>query len=120
MRNVPGQKGRGRILMHRQLLGLKPGDSTEGDHIHGDGLQNRMAALRVSTHQQNQWNRGKKVTNKTGFTGVRPSPCGHGFRAQIKIDGKCVHLGTRETAKEAGMLYELAAARLHGEFKRID
>lgn len=47
-------------LMHRQVLGLKHGDRQEGDHINGNGLDNRRSNLRVVTKAQNAENQQRK------------------------------------------------------------
>lgn len=50
-------RGNGTILLHRQLLGLSPGDGFAGDHRNGDKLDNRRANLRVTTAAGNSQNR---------------------------------------------------------------
>jgi hypothetical protein len=42
--------------MHRLLLGLQRGDPREGDHVDGDGLNNRRSNLRVVDHRMNREN----------------------------------------------------------------
>jgi hypothetical protein len=42
--------------LHRFLLGLKPGDGREADHINRDRLDNRRANLRITTRGQNAQN----------------------------------------------------------------
>jgi hypothetical protein len=45
----------------------------------------------------------RKIKNKTGFSGAYPNR--HKFDSRIKIDGKMIHLGTFNTAEEAGKRY---------------
>jgi hypothetical protein len=45
--------GYGHVYLHRQLLGLQPGDGQVTDHINGNPLDNRRANLRVGTQAQN-------------------------------------------------------------------
>lgn len=86
------------------------------DHIDGDKGHNAIANLRDATPAQNNWNKGLKANNKSGYRGV----CfwKNRWRAAIKIHGKKIHLGSFGTAGEAGKAYADAARRLHGEFFR--
>lgn len=49
------------IRMHRQIMGLLPGDKRLIDHINHNVLDNRKINLRICTAQQNAWNQRKKV-----------------------------------------------------------
>ena len=63
------------------------------DHIDGDKSNNRIENLRLATNIQNQQNqRSLHSNNKSGFIGV--SKIGNKWRAQIRIYGKVVHLGS--------------------------
>ena len=42
--------------LHREVLGLTPGDGLETDHRNGDRLDNRRSNLRVATRAQNAQN----------------------------------------------------------------
>lgn len=44
------------FFLHRQLLGLQPGDSLQGDHKDRDRLNNRRSNLRVVTGAENSQN----------------------------------------------------------------
>lgn len=46
----------GKVLMHRQILGLKCGDLREGDHRNHNTLDNTRSNLRICTHKQNLMN----------------------------------------------------------------
>jgi hypothetical protein len=45
------------VYLHREVLGLNPGDGLVGDHIEGNTLDNRRCNLRRATHTENQRNR---------------------------------------------------------------
>src|SRR4030095_14079696 len=59
-----------RVFLHRFLLGLEPGDGLQCDHCNGDGLDNRRANVRIATQAENNRNRRRFKTNKSGCTGV--------------------------------------------------
>lgn len=44
------------VYLHRLILGLRPGDGLEGDHINRDKLDCRRSNLRVVTHAENMQN----------------------------------------------------------------
>lgn len=108
-RSTPrGALGRqGAVKLHREVLGLKPGDPLV-DHRDGDGLNCRRSNLRVSTYAENGRNRaGPRVDNTSGFLGVYRR--GRRFRAQIRVDGVDRLLGNFDTPEQAH------AARLAAE-----
>jgi len=80
------------ILLHRELLGLAPGDGLEGDHINGDRLDNRRSNLRVVTRAGNQQNRhyGFGASSYRGVSWHKPSGR---WRAGAQLGGKQRHLG---------------------------
>ena len=54
-------------------------------------------------------NNGLKSNNTIGFKGVNLPKNRKKFRAQLKIDGKNLMLGTFDTSKEAAKAFDLAA-----------
>lgn len=113
-------KGKTRtILMHRAILGLEKGEVKGNrlmvDHIDGVRFNNQKANLRIVTHQQNQWNTHTHSKNKTGYKGVvfdrsnKVNP----YRAQIRLNGKHVGLGSFATVEAAHYAYIKAKAELH-------
>ena len=92
--------------------------SGEVDHIDTDGTNNVWTNLRDSTHGQNGRNTGIRPNNTSGFKGV--SRHGARWRAYIAVNYQRSHLGTFDTKEEAYAAYVAAAARLHGEFARVD
>lgn len=58
-RNIWGA-GRGQVILHRYILGLRFGDNKVVDHINGDGLDNRRSNIRVVTRRENMRNKRVK------------------------------------------------------------
>ena len=57
--------------MHRIILGLDPNSEFDGDHKHGDSLDNRCCELRTCRSMGNSFNRGRQKNNTSGYKGVR-------------------------------------------------
>ena len=86
-----------------------PGDI---DHINGDRAANRISNLRLATRSENLQNQSKaQKHNKTGLLGV--SHRRGKFRAQIRVDGKKMHIGTFPTPEEAHTAYLEAKRQFH-------
>jgi hypothetical protein len=114
---LPNGKHTG-ILMHRLILGLE-GDY-EGDHINGDGLDNRRCNLRRASSKQNRYNQGVYPSSVSGYRGVSwCKPC-QKWRARINVDGKEISLGVHETREQAALAYNVAATKFYGEFARLN
>ena len=121
LRHRPKSKERnvGTIPMHREILGLDPGDPRQGDHADsGQTLDNRRKNLRVSTAEQNQHNRRRNRNNKTGYKGVSIFRKGQ-WRADIRVNGKTLFLGLHATPELAYEAYCEAAVKYRGEFARF-
>jgi hypothetical protein len=84
------------VYMHRDLLGLVPGDGLQADHINGDKLDNRRANLRVCTNAQN----GQNLHNRP-YRGTSWDAPTNRWRARAKLNGKQHHLGLFVTREEA-------------------
>ena len=112
------------ILMHRQILGLPPGDPRTGDHKDpSKTLDNRRENLRIATRIEQACNRRKRSDSSTGYKGVTAFQNKNGvvYIAQIQIDGRHIYLGRRKTAKSAHEeLYIPASIKYHGEFHRSE
>jgi hypothetical protein len=88
------------------------------DHIDGDGLNNRRINLRPASTLQNHWNRGKSTRNTSGYKGVSWSKQKCKWVANIRLDGKQIHLGFFGAPEEAANAYNHAALTNHGEFAK--
>lgn len=106
------------ILMHREILGLKPGDKRRGDHRSPtQTLVNVRGNLRIATPSQNNMNTGARRKNKSGYKGVSYHRAMQMYRARIGVSGVQIVLGYRPTAQQAHEeLYVPAALKFHGEF----
>lgn len=94
----------GRVYMLHRLVWLYHyGTWPEGeiDHINGIRADNRIANLRDVTSSENNKNRRRPITNRTGFMGVYWSPKKKKWLAEITTAGKKIHLGFFEDIDDA-------------------
>ncbi len=103
-------------FMHREIMNAN-GPSEQVDHENHNTLDNRRSVnLRLSSNAQNGWNRGASTKTAHGCKGVHFDRINNQWRAQIRVNGKRLHLGRFDTAEGARRAYENAARELHGEF----
>lgn len=102
----------GTVRMHSLILSVEPPYTV--DHINTSKLDNRKSNLRPATQAQQQYNRGPRRQNRSGFKGVRAR--GPVWLARIKRDGVECHLGVFEEAEAAARAYDAAARSAFGEF----
>lgn len=86
------------------------------DHRDRDFSNNAWTNLREATHAGNSQNRSIGRDNTSGIKGVSWSIAAGKWQAQIRANGKTIHLGTFAQKSDAAKAYALAAARHHGEF----
>lgn len=103
-----------KVILHRLLM--NPPADMHIDHINGNGLDCRRENMRIVTLQQNNLNRGIRVSNHSGLKGV--SKQGNKFRAEIQAAGRKFYLGLFETPEEAHAAYCAASASHHREYGR--
>jgi hypothetical protein len=124
--NVRNTQGRQiRLSLHRFLLGLTKG--MRGDHVDGNGLNNRRLNIRQASSAQNSFNR-KKQQNKmmtSQFKGVskgqpRPRDPHPKWHAEITIAPRKIHLGFFLSEREAAQAYDCAAVLYFGRFARLN
>lgn len=82
-------------LAHRVIWALVHGEwpAADIDHIDGDHENNRLANLRSVPRAVNMRNRKLGRDNRSGFLGVYWASHAGKWRAEIKSDGRRVHLG---------------------------
>lgn len=113
VRNVGESSNQHRIYMHRQIMNVPKDKQT--DHRNHTGLDNRETNLRICTRSQNQHNR-KSQNSISKFKGVTWCKRDRKWKAQIKYNGKTIHLGNFINEIEAAKRYDEAAKKLFGEF----
>lgn len=104
--------------IHVQIMGKIEG--LEIDHISGDKLDNRRENLRHVTAAQNQYNRKPNRGGSSRYKGVNWYKAGKKWHSSIKAGGKTRHLGYYYIERDAAMAYNEAAARLFGEYARLN
>jgi len=123
-RHVPLQDSDGHkqrmMLMHRVILESPPGQAI--DHRNGDGLDNRRCNLRFCTTAENQANRCKHDPDRYAsmFKGVTWRKDRRKWRAQIKVNGKDIALGSFHSEVVAAFAYNVAARAAWGEFALLN
>lgn len=105
---------------HRVAWAIQTGKwpDSEVDHRDGDCGNNRWDNLRQASHQQNQWNKGPGIRNKSGFKGVHKHSQTGRWIAQIRSGKRTKHLGSFDTPEMASAVYESASRATHGDFSR--
>lgn len=94
------------VSLHRELLGLSPGDPREGDHIDLDRLNNQRSNLRIVTKAQNLQNKSAYRTSRHGrrtsrHRGVCWDKAKQKWHAYASIDRHMHHLGHYEAEEDA-------------------
>jgi len=103
------------IRMHRIIM--RTPSHLQVDHKDRNGLNNQRLNLRNCNNSQNQMN--KKSSGVSQYLGVSYNHKGR-IKANIKGNGKIIHLGTFETEIEAAKAYDNKARELHGEFANLN
>lgn len=106
------------VLMHRAILEKHGIDLTDVfvDHINRDKLDNRKCNLRSCNAAQNGQNRGKTYRNQSGYKGVDWVQKDGFWRAKIRVYGKLLCIGYFDSALDAAVAYNHAAAEHFKEF----
>jgi len=103
------------ISLHREIA--KPTPGTMVDHRSRNTLDNRRANLRLATPSQNSCNKRKAGTKTLSrLKGIFFDNRRGKWYARIKINGNSVHLGSFADELAAGLAYDEAAKKYHGEF----
>lgn len=110
-----------RYMTHRVVFALAhmklPPASLRIDHVDGNPLNNNPNNLRLATNAENLQNRtGLELRNSSGVTGVGFHNAGRKWYAQIRVNGKTIHLGLFDAFEEAVMARRAAELRYYGEF----
>jgi hypothetical protein len=95
---------------------LNPENKKYVDHIDNDRQNNKLINLRFATPQQNQQNRSINKNNKSGTKGVSWNKQRNKWTAQIRINGKLIHLGSFLNKEDAINIRIQRAKNEFGEF----
>ncbi len=87
--------------MHRDLLGLTPGDGLEGDHINRNRLDNRRSNLRKVTKRGNRQNVSSNRRSTSIYRGVSWSSKQKKWVSQIKVNKQNIVLGMFDNEEHA-------------------
>lgn len=104
---------------HRVIYEMHHGAIPAGmlvDHKDRDPLNNRLDNLRLATKAQNGSNSRVPRNNTSGYRGVHRSKRDGTWRAAIRVNGRCIHIGSFSCPKAASDAYAAAQAKYHGEF----
>lgn len=103
--------------MHREVMGLVPGDPKEIDHRKRiETLDNRKENLRISTHSENMFNKVAQSNNTSGHKGVSLINSTGMWNVKIKAFGVSEHVGNFALYEAACAAYRKRSRELHGEF----
>ena len=105
-------------MLHRELLGLVPGDGLECDHANRNPLDNRRSNLRIATHGQNSLNRGAFTGSSSRFRSVTWYEARKKWRARVGHEGKEHHLGYFEIELDAALAVDAFLQKIAPEVMR--
>lgn len=107
-----------RTLLLHKVVAERMGITGEVDHRDRNRLNCCRGNLRPATRSSNNANTSLKVSNTSGFKGVRREPRTKRptWTARITVNRKEIHLGTFKTSDAAAAAYDAAAARYFGEY----
>lgn len=90
------------------------------DHINNNGLDNQKENLRLATYQQNSFNRRANKNSSSKYKGISYYKNTNKWRAQIKHNGKLIHLGLFDNEIDAAKVYDKEALKLYKEYAKFN
>jgi hypothetical protein len=107
LRRAVMENGRQRIIyLHREVMGLKPGDPLV-DHINGNKFDNRKCNLRLADKAINRINTDKvRSDSGTGIKGVTKDRRTGRYCVYMRRNGHKIHYGSFKDLNSAKALAE--------------
>lgn len=107
------------VYMHRYIM--KPPKDLVVDHINGDRLLNTKDNLRTCTRAENNRNMRNTFSRKSSklcsvFKGVYRAKGERKWSAQIRKNGRQIHIGYFLSEIDAALAYDKKAKEIFGEF----
>lgn len=105
-------------MSHRVLWTIHYGTwpSIDIDHINRLSTDNKISNLRLALPAQNMANTGAKKNGACPYKGVSFHISNKKWIANIRHNGKRLHLGYFDTAEAAAAAYDKAAKQIHGDY----
>lgn len=114
-RRLDFERGQPQVVkLHRALLGLKPGDGFEGDHIDRDRLNCQRHNLRALPEQgrPNTQNVPGRTGHSSPYRGVSWDRAVSKWRAKVTVGGQSHNIGYFVDEEEAAQAAQAARSRL--------
>lgn len=107
-----------RMLAHRIAWKMHHGSEPAAvlDHKNGDGTDNRIDNLREATALLNGQNKSVRKDSATGISGVHFNKQKQKYAAQVRVNGKKLHLGLFDNVDDAATARAAAVAQHFGAF----
>jgi len=90
------------------------------DHVNRDKKDNRIKNLRLATYAENNQNKEKTLSNKSGLKGVSYNKALNKWKAHIRVNYKGIHLGYFDEKVDAYSAYLNAAKKYHTHNPEVD
>lgn len=108
------KKKENRFHIHRLIMGLPCNMNI--DHINHNTFDNRKSNLRIVTVSQNAMNHVLGAKNTSGTTGVVWVKSRSNWKAEIKINGESIYLGSFDKFDDAERVRKEAEEKYFGEY----
>lgn len=109
-----GKRKEDRFHIHRLIMGFPDGMNI--DHINHNTFDNRKSNLRIVTVSQNAMNHILGARNTSGATGVVWVKSRNNWKAEIKLNGETIYLGSFDKFNDAEKIRREAEEKYFGEY----
>ena len=109
-----GKKKEDKVFIHRLIMGFP--DDMNIDHINHNTFDNRKSNLRIVTTSQNAMNHVLGARNTSGATGVVWMKSRNNWKAEIKLNGETIYLGSFNDFDDAENARKEAEEKYFGKY----